>query len=209
MTWPSILKTLDYIKTLFFNGLLTVLPLTITIALFNFSYKLVKSWLHPLFIREPQFLQNIPHSEILLVVVFILLLGLISRFFLLHRLWQLFESAVERIPLLRPVYFGIKQLIEAFTAKDKGTFQKITLIEFPRPGIYSLGFITGPISAELAPKKDRTFYSVFIPATPNPTTGFYVVVPEDECLVVDLTKQEAMSLIISGGIIQPDRFKKG
>ncbi len=204
----TILKILDYLKTLFFNGLFTVLPLTVTIALFNFSYKLVKSWLHPLYIREPKFLQEIPHSEVLLVIVFILLLGLISRFFLLNQLWNVFESTVERIPLLRPVYFGIKQLIGAFTAKDKGTFQKIVLIEFPRAGIYSLGFLTSALPAEIAPNANTTFYSVFIPATPNPTTGFYVVVPEQECLVVDLTKQEAMSLIISGGIIQPERFKK-
>lgn len=201
-------RTFEQLKSLFFNGLFTLLPLTVTIALFNFSYKLVKSWLMPLYKREPQFLQEIPHSEVLLVLVFILLVGLISRFFLLNRIWNLFESLVERVPLLRPVYFGVKQLIEAFTAKDKGTFQKIVLIEFPRPGVYSLGFLTSAIPAEIAPSKETTYYSVFIPATPNPTTGFYVVVPEKECAVVDLTKQEAMSLIISGGIIQPERFKK-
>ncbi len=204
----SFLKILDYLKTLFLNGLFTLLPLTVTIALFNFSYKLVKSWLHPLYIREPRFLQEIPHSEVFLVIVFILLVGLISHFFLLNQLWNVFVSLVERIPLLRPVYFGIKQLIEAFTVKDKGTFQKIVLIEFPRPGIYSLGFLTSAIPTEIAPHAGTTFYSVFIPATPNPTTGYYVVVPEHECQVVDLTKQEAMSLIISGGIIQPERFKK-
>lgn len=204
----TILQALDYLKTVFLNGLFTLLPLCITIALFNFSYKLVKSWLHPIYLREPLFLQNIPHSEVLLFIVFILLVGLISRFLLLNQLWKLFESTVERIPLLRPIYFGIKQLIEAFTTKDKGTFQKIVLIEFPRPGIYSLGFLMSAIPPEIAPDKSKTFYSVFIPATPNPTTGFYVMVLESECTVVDLTKQEAMSLIISGGIIQPERFKK-
>lgn len=203
-----ILRVLEYLKTLFLNGLFTLLPLTITIALFNFSYKLVKSWLTPIYKREPQFLQDVPHSDILLFIVFTLLIGLVSRFFLLHQLWNLFESTIERIPLLRPVYFGIKQLVGAFTAKDKGTFQKIVLIQFPRPGVYSLGFLTSPIAQEISPDKNKTFYSVFIPATPNPTTGFYVVVPEEECVVVDLTKQEAMSLIISGGIIQPERFKK-
>ena len=203
------LAALDYLKKLFLNGLFTVLPLTITIALFNFSYKLVKSWLHPLYKLEPRFLRDIPHSEVFLVIVFILLMGLISRVFLMSRLWNLFESTVERVPLLRPVYFGIKQLIDAFTSKDKGgSFQKIVLIEFPRPGIYSIGFLTSALPAEIAPRTDTTFYSVFIPATPNPTTGFYVVVPEEECTVIDLTKNEAMSLIISGGIIQPDRFKK-
>ena len=203
-----LINGLAHLKTVFLNGLFTVLPLTITIALFNFSYKLIKSWLMPIYRREPQFLQEIPHSEVLLVILFILLVGLISHFFLLNQLWNLFEAAVERIPLLRPVYFGVKQLIEAFTAKDKGTFQKIVLIEFPRKGVYSLGFLTSAIPTEIAPNSSAPFYSVFIPATPNPTTGFYVIVQEEECIVVDLTKHEAMSLIISGGIIQPERFKK-
>ena len=203
-----ILTFLDYLKIIFFKGLFTLLPLTITIALFNFSYKLVKSWLYPIYKREPQFLQEIPHSEILLVLVFILLIGVISHFFLVNRLWAIFESALERIPLLRSVYFGVKQLTDAFSNKDKGSFQKIVLVEFPRKGIYSVGFLTSQIPAELAPDTNKAYYSVFIPATPNPTTGFYIIVAEEECAVIDLSKNEAMSLIISGGIIQPDRFKK-
>lgn len=203
-----LLKMLDYIKTIFFNGLFTLLPLTITIALLNFSYKLVKSWLMPIYRSEPQFLQEIPFSEFLLIIIFILLVGVISRFLLIDQLWKFFEATVGRIPLLRQIYFGIKQLVEAFTGKDKASFQKVVLIEFPRSGVYSLGFQTSAISSEIAPNQNYTYYSVFIPATPNPTTGFYVIVPEHECQVVNLTKQEAMSLIISGGIIQPERLKK-
>ena len=202
-----ILVVLDYLKTLFFNGLFTLLPLTITIALLNFSYKLIKSWLTPIHKLEPKILQDIPHSEVFLVLIFILLVGLISHFFLLNQLWNLFESTVNRIPLLRAVYFGIKQLVESFTNQDS-TLQKIVLIEFPRAGIYSVGFLTSAIPTEIAPDSEHTYYSIFVPATPNPTTGFYIIARESECKVIDLTKQEAMSLIISGGIIQPDRFKK-
>ncbi len=202
-----LLNVLDYVKRIFLNGLFTLLPLTLTIALFGFSFRLIKSWLQPIARISPQFLRDIPHSEIILVIITIFIVGFISHFFLTHQLWHLFEATIEKIPLLRSVYFGIKQLIHAFTAKDEGSFQKIVLLEFPRPGIYSLGFLTSAIPQEIAPDTLRTYYSVFIPATPNPTTGYYVIVPEDACRVVDLSKQEAMTLIISGGIIQPDRFK--
>lgn len=204
----SFLKLLDTIKSIFLNGLFTLLPLTITIALFSFSYKLTKSWLMPIYHREPKFLQEIPHSEFILVIIFIVLVGLISRFFLIHQIWKLFEGTVGRIPILRPIYFGIKQLVDAFSGKNKASFQKVVLVEFPRKGVYSMGFQTSALATEIAPNETQIYYSVFIPATPNPTTGFYVIVPEQECQIVDLTKQEAMSLIVSGGIIQPERFKK-
>lgn len=162
----------------------------------------------PIYKSEPQFLQEIPHSEVILVILFILLVGLISHFLLFSLFWKLLEKTVERVPLLRPVYFGIKQLIGAFTVKDKGTVQQVVFVEFPRKDIYSVGFLTSSLPEEIAPTKDIVYYSVFIPATPNPTTGFYVVVPKHDCIIADMTKQEAMSLIISGGIIQPERFKK-
>lgn len=203
----SIRKFLEHIKTIFLNGLFTLLPLTITIALLNYSFKIIQAWLIAIYLLEPRFLQNIPLSGVFLFVAFILLVGLISRFFLIDQLWKLFESTVSRIPLLRPIYFGVKKLIEAISGKDKTTHQKVVLVEFPRSGVYSIGFQTTAIPAPLAPNNATTYYSVFIPATPNPTSGFYVLVAQDECRVLDLTKQEALSLIISGGIIQPERFK--
>ncbi len=194
----------EYLKNLFMNGLLTLLPLTITVGFFRFVFRLVRSWLAPLRAMQPQMLQDIPFSEFLMVLGFIIVVGLITRFFLINRIWAFFASLLGKIPLLRPVYFGIKQLITAFSPQEEG-FQKIALIEFPKKGVYSIGFLTCPVPSELAPSEE-SYYSAFIPATPNPTTGWYIFVKADECTILDITKQEAMTLIISGGIVQPERF---
>ena len=203
----AFLSLLDNIKKLFINGLLTLLPITITVAFFSFLYRFFRAWLAPLRAIQPQILQDIPFSEFVMVLVFVIIVGLLTRFFLINRLWAFFESVLGKIPLLRPVYFGIKQLLAAFSPQSDEGFQKIALIEFPRKGIYSIGFLTCPVAQELAPT-DKTYYSAFIPATPNPTTGYYILVEDTDCIIIDITKQEAMTLIISGGIVQPERFSE-
>lgn len=201
-------KVLHGIWSIFLNGLFTLLPLTLTIALFRFSFKLLKGWLQPVErLIERTFLIDIPHSEILIVILFIFLVGLILHFFFLKQLIHGAEELIFRIPLVRPVYSGIKQLVSAFNVKEETlTIKRVVLIEFPRNGIYSVGFLTGELPLELSPNKEHKYFNVFIPTTPNPTTGFYIILPEHQLIEVDLTRQEGMSLIISGGIILPERF---
>src|SRR5581483_1390725 len=189
--------------SLFLNGLFTLLPLTITIAFFSFSLGLLKSWLAPIHYMLPAPLAKIPHSEIILGVIFVLLMGMILRFFILQTLLSATEYIIVRIPLIRPVYTGIKQLVQAFSPQDTLSFKKVVLIEFPRKGAYSIGLVTSQAPQELVPGSSQEFVCVFVPTTPNPTTGFFMLVAADEVKVVDLTRQEAMALIISGGIIQP------
>lgn len=100
-------------------------------------------------------------------------------------------------------------MVKAFTAQDQLTFQQVVIMEFPRMGIYSIGFLTGQSAIHLHPTEGKNYFNVFIPTTPNPTSGFLVIAAEGDFTVVDLTRQEAMSLIISGGIIRPERFEKG
>ncbi len=201
------LAPFDTLKNLFFNGLLMLLPITITIAFFSFIFRWIHKWLYPIRAVLPQALQDIPFSEMILAIGFVILVGLVTQFFLITRLWSIFEDILSNIPLLRPVYFGIKRLILALSPQNGEGFQKIVLIEFPRKGLYSIGFITSPLPQELAPT-DEKYHSVYLPTTPNPTTGFYVMVHENECTIIDMTKQEAMTLIISGGIVHPERFSK-
>lgn len=198
----------EKLKSIFLSGLFTILPLTITFALFNFSFKLLKSWLIPIQKFVPIYLQRLPHSEIILVVLSIFALGFVLKFFLLSKIIDYIEEAIfNRIPFLRTIYFGIKQLVDAVSGKDKFNFQNIVFVEFPRQGVYSLGFLTGQLAPEVAPNIEEKLYSIFIPTAPNPTTGFYTVVHEKDFFVVNLTKQEAIAIIISGGIIGPDKFK--
>lgn len=198
------------IWTVFLSGLFTILPITLTIAIFRFTFRLLKSWLEPVNnLIEQTFLIHIPHSDILIVIIFILLVGIILRTWMLHQVVHGLESLIFKIPLVRPVYSGIKQLVDAFNIKeDKMTIKRVVLVEFPRKGLYSVGFLTGELPFEFSPTKDKKYFNIFIPTTPNPTTGYYIILPESELIDVDLTRQEGMALIISGGIIMPDRFKK-
>lgn len=109
---------------------------------------------------------------------------------------------------MNPIYSGIKQLVQAFTVPEQLTFKKVVLIEFPRKDLYSIGFLTREIPADMAPNTVHKYFTIYIPTTPNPTTGFLIVAPENDFIIINISRQEAMSLIISGGIIQPERFVK-
>lgn len=202
-----LVKIADLLKSLFLNGLLIILPMTLTILLFKASFKLVKSWLAPLANYMPECLLHIPHAEFLVVFSSILLLGSIVKFFVLKPFIHLIEEQfLMRIPLVRPVYSGIKQLVDAFTKKDQSSLNTVVLLEFPSAGIHSIGFLTGEFPKVVSPQDGKQYFNIYVPTTPNPTTGFFVLLPDDKFTVIDLTRQEAMSLIISGGIIKPERY---
>ncbi len=202
-----------YFKRAFINGLLTILPFTLTIGLFMLSARLIINWLKPVqkFIEHPiEFIATIPYTVIanqfFLLLLGIVIFGVVIRTLLLRNLLHQLEKLLFKIPLIRPVYSGIKQLVHAFSVQDKMTFKKVVLVEFPRKGIYSLGFLTSELPHCIAPQKGEKFFNIFIPTTPNPTSGYFVILSESNFETVDLTRQEAMAMIISGGIIQPDRL---
>ena len=196
----------NYLKSLFLNGLFTILPIILTTSLFIFSFRLFKNWLTPINSFLPTFLQN-THLEIIIAIAFILLIGIILRVLILRTLIDYIESLLFKMPLVRPVYSGIKQLISAFSTPEKPTFKYVVLVEFPRKDIFSVAFLTSEVPTELSPNNKEKFFSLFIPTTPNPTTGYFIISCEKNFKIIDLTTQEAMALIISGGIIQPKRFE--
>lgn len=196
------------VRQMFLKGLLFLLPIAITFSLFSFCMNLIRSWLVPLRRLHLPFLQIIPYYELIVVVLFILSVGFLIQAFILKPFIKFIEDIFSQIPLLNTVYFGAKQLIEAFSGQNKTSFKEVVYVEFPRPGIYSIGFLTSEVPVEIAPNKDKIYYNVYIPTTPNPTTGFFVVLPADQFHHANLTRQEAITLIISGGILQPDRYKK-
>jgi uncharacterized membrane protein len=197
---------IQIIKKVLLHGLFTLLPTVITVALLHLIFKLVKSWLTPLYKIEPAFLQQIPHSEILLTFVIIFITGLLYEWFLQPIIHRIEISILKKIPLLSLIYFGVKRLTEALTAHDKHALQQVMLVPFPAPGTYSIGFLTGeetPPWSSLPPK----YLGLFVPHTPNPTTGFYIIVPEEQCIPLDISRQEAMTIVISGGLMPPQRFQ--
>lgn len=194
--------------SLFLQGLLTILPIILTLALFNLSFRFLKSWLEPIHKLCPPYLTCIPHAEIFISIVIIFLIGTVIKVFMLRSLVHAIEGIVLRVPIIRTVYSGIRQLVMAFNPQDKITFKEIVLIEFPKDNVFSLGFITSEFPKDLSPDQEHTYVSIFVPTTPMPTSGFFVLVPKHRVHPTNLTHQEAISLIISGGIIKPDRFSK-
>jgi len=194
-------------QSLFLHGFFTLLPTVITIALVQFLFKIVKSWLAPIHHWEPSFLQVIPQSEIILTVAFILLVGIFYELFLKTVLHHIEMSILKKIPLISLVYFGVKKLAQALSAQDKTAPQEVVLVEFPSRGIYSIGFLTGTARSSLIPHVGKKLLTLFVPHTPNPTSGFYVIIPEDQCTPLPISRQEAMTLVISGGLMSPENFR--
>ncbi|MBP6869511.1 DUF502 domain-containing protein [Candidatus Babeliales bacterium] len=197
-----------YLRHLFFKGFLFILPIAITFSLFHFCINLIVSWLVPLRKLHLPFLEIIPYYEIIVVILFILAIGGFLQAFVLKPCIKIMEDIFSQIPLLNSVYFGAKQLIEAFSGQNKTSFKDVVYVEFPRPGIYSIGFLTSEVPTDIAPNREKIYYNVYIPTTPNPTTGFFIVLSKDQFHHANLTRQEAITLIISGGILQPDRYKE-
>jgi len=166
---------------------------------------LIKSWLNPIKAIHLPFIQDIPHYEIVLLTIFILITGILIKTFILRPFIHLMEMFFSRIPLVRTIYLATKQLIHAFTAHDQTSFKKVVIIEFPRQGMYSFGFLTKEIPSQISSLK---LYGIYIPHTPNPATGSFVMLTEDQFTETDLNRQEATALIISGGILQPSRYSK-
>lgn len=199
-------KLIDFIWTLFLQGLLTILPITLTLALFNISFRFLKSWLEPIRKVCPPNFACIPHAEIFLSIAVIFLIGTIVKIFMFRSLVHAIEAIVLKVPIIRTVYRGIQQLVKAFNPQDELTFKEVVFIEFPKADIYSIGFVTARLPKELSPKLDEPCVSVFIPTTPVPTSGFFILAPVSKIKSTDLSHQEAIALIISGGIITPERF---
>lgn len=193
--------------TLFLSGLFTILPFILTISLFTIVVRFIMSWLTPIrAYLNPTILGIMPHAELIIVLIFIFLVGFIYNMVILRPIIHLIEDAFLNLPLIKPIYTGIKQLVHAFSLQDKITFRQVVIVQFPRNGVYSIGFLTSELPSEITPQTEKSFFIVYIPTTPNPTSGYCVIVPKEDIHHIDLTRQEAMALIISGGIIRPERF---
>lgn len=191
----------------FINGFLTLLPITLTYSVFAFSFKIIKNLVEPLTLLQNKipYLRDIPHAEIIVALVLIIIAGLFLRSFIIQSLFSLFETQLNRIPLIRPVYNGTKQLVNAFSPKKDDGFQKVVLVEFPAKGSFTIGFQTSAVPTNLAPGQDPEYLGVFVPTSPNPTSGFFIMVKKEQIQTLDITPQEAMALIISGGIVYPQK----
>ncbi|MBW4693715.1 MAG: DUF502 domain-containing protein [Lyngbya sp. HA4199-MV5] len=193
-------------------GLLVVIPLattiwlTITIAnwVINFLTRIPKQ-LNPFDGLNP-ILVNLLNLLVGLTVplLSILIIGLMARNIAGRWLLDLGERVLQAIPLAGAVYKTLKQLLETLLKDSSGKFRRVVLVEYPRQGVWSLGFVTGVLSGEFQSRFTSPMLGVFIPTTPNPTTGWYAVVPEDAVINLSIPIEEAFKVVISGGIVSPE-----
>lgn len=192
-------------------GLLVVIPLattiwlTITIAtwVINFLTRIPKQLnpfegMHPIII-------NILNLAVGLTVplLFILLIGLMARNIFGRWLLDVGERLLQTIPLAGAVYKTLKQLLETLLKDTNGKFRRVVLVEYPRHGVWAIAFVTGTLSNEIQSHLSIPSLSVFIPKTPNPTTGWYVIIPENEVVNLTMSVENAFKIVISGGIVSP------
>nr|WP_199290368.1 DUF502 domain-containing protein [Leptolyngbya sp. FACHB-36] len=193
-------------------GLLVVIPLattiwlTITVArwVIDFLTRIPKQ-LSP-FVGLNPILVNLLNLAVGFAVplLCILLIGLMARNIAGRWLLDVGEQILQAIPLAGAVYKTLKQLLETLLKDSGSKFRRVVLVEYPRPGVWSLGFVTGVISGEFQAHFSGPMLGVFIPTTPNPTTGWYAVVPEEAVINLAMPIEDAFKVVISGGIVSPD-----
>ena len=140
---------------------------------------------------------------VLVFLIFTVLVGWMAKGIIGKSLIRWAESLVQGLPVVRSVYKGLKQIAETVFAQSEASFDKACLVEYPRKGIWAIAFVSTETTGEIPVKADRKMVSVFLPTTPNPTSGFLLFVPEEDVIELDMTVEEAAKLVISAGLVVP------
>ena len=189
------------IRAHFLAGILVSVPLGLTIWIFAWIFTGIDDFLQPIITQI--FGRPVPGVGFGITVVLVYLIGVIASNVLGRRLLRYGESILEKVPVVRPIYTGIRQVLQSFSRPDKGGFMQVVLIEFPRRGIRTIGFVTNEESDESGKK----LLNVFIPTCPNPTGGFLQIVEESEVIRTKISVDAALKMVVSGGRMSPKEVK--
>jgi len=185
-------------RNYFIAGVVVLIPIGITVYLTLFIIN-ISSKILPKEINPDHYLPfDIPGLEILIAIILITFIGWLSLSFIGRKLLVVFNNLIKRIPILRTIYSAITQMTETFTKDNKGK-NNVVLVEYPRKGTWAVGFATKDNDGELNKKTDRKLVNVFVPTTPNPTSGFLLMFPKEEVIYLDMTFEEASRFIVSAG----------
>ena len=186
------------LRNYFIAGAIVLIPIGITIYLTLFIIKISSSFL-PKTINPNHYLPiDIPGIEILITIILITIIGGLSLSFLGKKFLELFNNILKKIPILRTIYSAVGQLTESFT-KSEGTKKSVVLLEYPRKGIWVVGFATKENTGEISKKTNEELVNIFVPTTPNPTSGFLLMVPKKDLVYLDMSFEEASKFIVSAG----------
>ena len=192
------ISILGRLRNYFIAGIVVLVPIGITLYLTRFfisiSSKLIPNELNP----NSYLPFAIPGLEILLAIIFITIIGSLSLSFIGKKILKIFNDILKRIPILRTIYSAIGQMTETLAPK-KGSKKSVVLVEYPRKGSWAVGFATRENDSEISKKTNTNLVNVFVPTTPNPTSGFLLMFPKDEVIYLDMTFEEASKFIVSAG----------
>ena len=191
------------LRNYFITGIVVLVPIGITLYLTKFFIS-ISSKLIPYNLNPNNFLPfAIPGLEILLSVIFITLIGGISLSFIGKRILKFVNDLFKRIPILRTIYSAIGQMTESLAPNKRNNKKSVVLIQYPRKGSWAVGFATKDNKGEISKKVNSDLVNVFVPTTPNPTSGFLLMFPKDEIIFLDMSFEEASKFIVSAGTSNP------
>ncbi len=202
---------LTSVRNAFVTGLLLLAPLAVTWVVFSWLVGQVGGGFRPVFFFfVPEQLLAQPGLDVvwnllatLVVILLVTLLGYISRYVFSHFFGQVAERIIQSVPGVSTVYNTVKQIVETFGSQSRNVFSKVVLVEFPRKGVWSLGFLTNKAQGEPQARTSAEVWSVFVPTTPNPTSGYLVLFPKEDIIELDMSVGDGMKMIISGGAVTP------
>jgi uncharacterized membrane protein len=192
-------------------GILVVAPVALTlyvvVMLLRWIDALVGALLPERYQQQFDLFYHIPGMGLVIALIFLVLIGAIARSVLGQMLVKMGESMLSRIPIMRGLYGAFKQIFHTMLTNTSEAFRKVVLVEFPRRDAWTLGFVTGTTMGEAEEKLNKPTVNVFVPTTPNPTSGFLLIVPQSDLLMLDMTVEQGIKMVVSGGIITPPAKK--
>ncbi len=190
----------------FLRGLAIIIPMAITVWVLWFVFNFIDGIASP-FYRKIGL--NVPGLGFITAVLLILLLGIFSRYLAGKVFFRILERVFLNLPLARSVYSGARELINAFSIGSKGkTFRDVCMVEYPRKGVYSIGFKTNELVFEAADGSKQYLSNIYIPLPPNPTTGILVLIPSEEVTSLSITVEQGLKLVLSAGIVTPTEMSR-
>ncbi len=194
------------LKNIFLTGLAVIVPVGLTIYILVFLIGMMDGLLtiiprkfHP----DTLIGFHIPGFGIIVTIMLIFICGLMTKSIVGNRIVLYGEGLLDRIPIVRSIHMAIKKIVDSMVLYRSRSFKKVVLVEFPRKGAYTVAFVTGEPAYEIHAKIGQRCVSVYVPTTPNPTSGYFIMFPEHEVVQLDMSVEDAFTLIISGGIVNP------
>lgn len=195
------------LRAYFFAGILITAPISITLYLAWLFIAFIDSKVTPLipeqYNPEHYLPFTVPGLGLVILVVFLTLVGALTAGFVGRQLTRLYEGILQRMPVVSGIYSAVKQVVETIFSQKSNAFRDAVLIEYPRKGIWTIAFLTGTTTGEIQRRTDEETVNVFVPTTPNPTSGFLLFLPKRDIVPLEMSVEDALKMVISGGIVTP------